>query len=50
MLRVANPISCLVHSGETESREKAEGGGVGGVGSDESNNWGMDDSIDVNAV
>jgi len=46
-------VLCENHgSGETESREKGEGGGVGmgSVGSAEANNWGMDDSIDVNAV
>lgn len=42
--------SSLICSGETESRGKGEGRVVGSVGSDEANNWGMDDSIDVNAV
>lgn len=41
--------SCVVFSSETESRGAGEGE-VGNVGSDEDNNWGMDDSIDVNAV
>lgn len=50
------PFACLtpsvsvMYSGKTESRGKEEGGGVGSIGSDEANNWGMDDSIDVNAV
>lgn len=50
------PLTCqpfavsVIYSGKTESRGKEEGGGVGSIGSDEANNWGMDDSIDVNAV
>lgn len=40
----------VICSGKTESRGKEEGAGVGSIGSDEANNWGMDDSIDVNAV
>lgn len=41
-------VSVIYSSGKTESRGKEEGGGVGSIG--EANNWGMDDSIDVNAV
>lgn len=44
------PPRCLICSGETESRGNGEGGVVGSISSDEANNWGMDDSIDVNAV
>lgn len=40
---------CVVFSSETENRGAGEGG-AGNVGSDEDNNWGMDDNIDVNAV
>lgn len=48
---VSYPLSsCVVCSGDTESRGNAEGGVMGSVSSDEANNWGMDDSIDVNAV
>lgn len=40
----------LICSGQAESLGKEEEGTVGSMTSDEANNWGMDDSIDVNAV
>ena len=44
-------VLCVVFSSETENRGAGEGEvGSGSAGSDEENNWGMDDSIDVNAV
>ena len=39
----------MLFSSETEKRGAGEGG-AGNVRSDEDNNWGMDDNIDVNAV
>ncbi|CAM9579640.1 unnamed protein product [Ectocarpus sp. 4 AP-2014] len=40
----------VLRSGQAESLGKEEEGAVGSMTSDEANNWGMDDSIDVNAI
>lgn len=50
LVRMPRCLPCC--SSETESRSAEEKAKTGkeSVGSDEGNNWGMDDSIDVNAV
>lgn len=52
VVRLRPALVCLLYadcSSETESRSTG-GDGARSIGSDEENNWGMDESIDVNAV